>query len=146
MIGSAVLVTGLLLTLSWLVSGRIPGGATFAPPGIDRARGEAARSDWRPLCSYTANLERLGEDLLGSDAALVRVGRAVAAPQAVLGRMFAVGRPRGARAAPEVNERRLADQYVPQYPWVWSAGILAGLLGLSVCTLSARVRSLDRLR
>jgi ABC-2 type transport system permease protein len=118
-----------------------------AQPRIDRARGEAARSDWRPLCSYTANLERLGEELLGSDAAWVRVGRAVAAPQAALGRVFPFGRPRGARAAaPEVNERRLADQYVPQYPWVWSAGILAGLLGLSVCTLSARVRSLDRLR
>ena len=43
-------------------------------------------------------------------------------------------------------ERRLADQFVPQYPWAWSAGILAGLLGLSVCTLSARVKSLDRLR
>jgi ABC-2 type transport system permease protein len=117
-----------------------------AQPRIDRARGEAARSDWRPLCSYTLNLERLGEELLGSDAAWVRIGRAVEAPRAALGRMFPMGRRPGGRAAPEVYERRLADQFVPQYPWAWSAGILAGLLGLSVCTLSARVKSLDRLR
>jgi signal transduction histidine kinase len=36
-IGSAVLVAGLLLILSWLASGRIPGGATFARSGIDRS-------------------------------------------------------------------------------------------------------------
>ena len=45
-----------------------------------------------------------------------------------------------------VNERRLAEQMVPQYPWTWSAGVLAGLLGLSLCILSTRVKSLDRLR
>jgi ABC-2 type transport system permease protein len=115
-----------------------------AQPRIERARGEAARTDWRPLCSYTANLNRLGEQLLGTDAAWVQIGRAVEAPRAAFGRMF--GRRGGPGAAPEVNERRLADQFVPQYPWLWSAGILAGLLGLSVCTLSARVKSLDRLR
>jgi signal transduction histidine kinase len=38
-IGSAVLVTGLLLVLAALASARIPGGATFAPPGIDRSSG-----------------------------------------------------------------------------------------------------------
>ena len=37
MIGSAVLVAGLLLILSWLASARIPGGATFAPSGIGRS-------------------------------------------------------------------------------------------------------------
>ena len=37
MIGSALLVAGLLLILSWLVSARIPGGATFASSGIDRS-------------------------------------------------------------------------------------------------------------
>jgi signal transduction histidine kinase len=36
-IGSAVLVVGLLLIGSWLASARIPGGATFAPSGIDRS-------------------------------------------------------------------------------------------------------------
>jgi hypothetical protein len=45
-----------------------------------------------------------------------------------------------------VNERRLADEYALQYPWTWSAGVLAGLLGLSVWTLTFRVKSLDRLK
>ena len=41
MIGAAVLVVGLLLVLAGLVSVRIPGGATFARPGIVRAPGGA---------------------------------------------------------------------------------------------------------
>jgi signal transduction histidine kinase len=40
-IGAAVLVTGLLLILAGLASARIPGGATFARPGIDRSEGGA---------------------------------------------------------------------------------------------------------
>ncbi len=52
----------------------------------------------------------------------------------------------GSTDSASVNERRLADQLVPQYPWIWSAGVLAGLLGLSLWTLSMRVKSLDRLR
>ena len=39
MIGAAVLVAGLLLILAGLASARIPGGATFARPGIDRSPG-----------------------------------------------------------------------------------------------------------
>ena len=42
MIGAAVLVTGLLLILAGLASARIPGGATFARPGIDRSEGAGA--------------------------------------------------------------------------------------------------------
>ena len=34
----------------------------------------------------------------------------------------------------------------PVYPWYWSAGVLAGLFGISVWILSLRVKSLDRLR
>jgi ABC-2 type transport system permease protein len=34
----------------------------------------------------------------------------------------------------------------PSYPWYWSAGVLAGLFGLSLWILSSRVKSLDRLR
>ena len=41
MIGAAVLAAGLLLILAGLVSARIPGGATFARPGIDRSPGSA---------------------------------------------------------------------------------------------------------
>jgi ABC-2 type transport system permease protein len=33
-----------------------------------------------------------------------------------------------------------------QYPWYWSAGVLAGLFGLSLWILTSRVKSLDRLK
>jgi ABC-2 type transport system permease protein len=116
----------------------------------DKARNAGAtatRGDWRPLCSYTANLERLGEGLLNTDAAWVQIGGAwERARQMVPARMFGGPRRRGPSRPEPINERRLADMYVPQYPWTWSAGVLAGLLGLSVWTLSFRVKSLDRLR
>jgi ABC-2 type transport system permease protein len=108
---------------------------------VAQAEAEAAPTNWRPLCSYTANLERLGEALLNTDAAWVQIGRAIEAPRAAL-QPFLGG---GAAAAP-INERSLADRIVPQYPWTWSAGVLASLLGLSLWTLSMRVKSLDRLR
>ena len=34
----------------------------------------------------------------------------------------------------------------PQYPWYWSASVLAGLFGLSACVLHFQVKSLDRLK
>jgi ABC-type transport system involved in multi-copper enzyme maturation permease subunit len=105
--------------------------------------GETAKTDWRPLFSYTGNLQRIGEELLDADGAWVQLAKNTAvAPK---GKMLGGPRLMGQGPGP-VNERRLADQMVPQYPWWWSAGILAGLLGISVCTLSARVKSLDRLR
>jgi ABC-2 type transport system permease protein len=107
---------------------------------VERTRAEAAKSDWRPLLSYTANLQRLGAALLGTDSAWVEIGRAFEGPRAFVAQSWP-----GSKAAP-VNDRRLADQWVPQYPWIWSAGVLAGLLGLSLCILSTRVRSLDRLK
>jgi hypothetical protein len=131
--------------------------------------GAGARDDWRPLCSYTANLERIGEGLLNTDAAWVKIGTALErARQMTSASMF--GGPRGfgrsrqlreleaaqarARAGgslgpqqPEpINERRYADMLVPQYPWTWSAGVLVILLGISVWTMTFRVKSLDRLK
>jgi ABC-2 type transport system permease protein len=107
---------------------------------VEQVQAEAAPTNWRPLCSYTANLVRLGEALLNTDAAWVEMGRAIEAPRAALQPFF------GGQGAAPANERRLADQLAPQYPWIWSAGVLAGLLGLSLWTLSTRVKSLDRLR
>ena len=101
---------------------------------------EEAPRDWRPLCSYTANLERLGEALLHTDPAWVEFARAIDAPRKVFGSLA------GAKPELEFDERFLADQKVPQYPWIWSAGVLAGLLGISLWILSSRVKSLDRLR
>jgi ABC-2 type transport system permease protein len=111
---------------------------------VDRAEAEAAPTNWRPLCSYTANVQRLGEALLNTDAAWVEIGRAVEAPRAVLKPFLGRGGSNEESAA--IDNRRLANQLVPQYPWIWSAGVLAGLLGLSIWTLSTRVKSLDRLK
>ena len=92
---------------------------------IQRERLEAARTDWRPLLSYTANLSRVGRYWLGADASWEKVGETIPA---------------------EHRDQFLSENMGPQYPWYWSAAVLAGLLGLSVCILNFRVRSLDRLR
>jgi ABC-2 type transport system permease protein len=138
-----------------------PGRASKQPGGPERWRGwqqvqeratqaEAlvAPTNWRPLCSYTANLMRLGEALFDTDAAFVQFGRAMVPPPTPLGLLLGTLRKAAAPPQPAAPspERRLADQFVPQYPWIWSAGILAGLLGLSLWTLSMRVKSLDQLR
>jgi ABC-type transport system involved in multi-copper enzyme maturation permease subunit len=114
---------------------------------VERAEAEAASTNWRPLCSYTANLQRLGEALLKTDAAWGQIGQAVEGPRAALRPLLGGRRAQGSGAEPSsVDERRLAKQLVPQYPWIWSAGVLTGLLGLSLWTLNLRVKSLDRLR
>jgi ABC-2 type transport system permease protein len=105
----------------------------------DQAMAEAAKTDWRPLCSYTANVRCIGDALLGTDSAWVEIGRAIEGPRGVVQPLLGGG-------AATVNDRRLADKLVLQYPWMWSAGVLAGLLGLSICILSTRVKSLDRLK
>jgi ABC-2 type transport system permease protein len=104
---------------------------------------EEAPTNWRPLCSYTANLQRLGEALLNTDAAWVEIGRAIEVPRAAIKPFFGGG---PGKNSAQINNRRLANLFVPQYPWIWSAGVLAGLFGLSIWTLSTRVKSLDRLK
>jgi hypothetical protein len=86
----------------------------------------------------------LGDALLNTDAAWLEIGRAVETPRALL--MMFAGRRGGASSAAPIDERRFANRNVLQYPWTWSAGVLAGLLGLSLCIMSMRVKSLDRLR
>jgi hypothetical protein len=105
---------------------------------MEKRQAEELRKDWRPLCSYVANLERLQEELLDTDAAWVMLGKASTRAQRMAGMAPA--------AAGGQAERSLADSMVPQYPWQWSAGILAGLLGISVWILTSRVKSLDRLK
>jgi hypothetical protein len=108
------------------------------------SQAEEQRKDWRPLFSYVGNLERLADQLLDSDAAWVTVGKAaVKAQKAAGGAMGGAGPP---GFAERTDDRFLADQMVRQHPWQWSAGVLAGLLGLSTWTMTRRVRSLDRLR
>ncbi|MHB1422527.1 MAG: ABC transporter permease [Gemmataceae bacterium] len=107
------------------------------------------RGDWRPICSYVANLERFADLLLDTESAWVSIGRADEnARRAAFQRGFGAapfGRA-GPRTLPSSNERQFADQMVLQYPWWWSAGVLAGLLGLSIWILTRRIKSLDRLR
>ena len=86
---------------------------------------EASKTDWRPLLSYTANLSRVGRQMLGTTAAFEKLGDL---------------------QPPGMREMYLYSVMGPQYPWYWSAGVLAGLFGLSVCILNFRIRSLDRLK
>lgn len=86
---------------------------------------ESAKSNWRPLISYTANLSRIGQQLLGTDAAWDQLSQL---------------RPPRQRAEFLVNYQGF------QYPWYWSAGVLAALAGLSACILHFAIKSLDRLK
>jgi ABC-2 type transport system permease protein len=86
---------------------------------------EASKTDWRPLVSYGNNLSRVGRYLLGSDACWEKLSQL---------------QPAGRR-----NEFLLGVQG-PQYPWYWSAGVLAALMGISICILNFTIRSLDRLK
>lgn len=87
------------------------------------ARHEAAENNWRPLFSYTDNLHRMRALFFGTYSAFEQFGK--------------IGGGDG---------REIADHLVPQYPWYWSAGVLLGLFGISLCILTTRVKSLDRLR
>jgi len=92
---------------------------------IQREQREAAKTDWRPLFSYTTNVSRVGRHWLGADASWEKLAETVPA---------------------EERDRYLMDNMGPQYPWYWSAIVLAVLVGLSVCVLNFRVKSLDRLK
>ncbi len=86
---------------------------------------EAAKTDWRPLVSYTSNLRRLGEQLLRTNAAWERLGELS---------------PAGERT------QILLQMMGNQYPWYWSAAVLASLFVISVCILNLSIKTLDRLK
>jgi ABC-2 type transport system permease protein len=92
---------------------------------IAAAENEAQKKDWRPLTSYTANLSRIGHQLLGTNRAWENVARILPAPERPMFLMNFTG---------------------PQYPWKWSAFILLGLFGFSAWILHTQVKSLDRLK
>ena len=119
----------------------------FDDESVQAALAKAAKTDWRRLFSYTANLQRLGEAALNTDAAWVKIGRVLGSSQSQTAMMFEVSSGQWSVDEPQPpNERSMADEKVPQYPWTWSAAVLAGLLGISLWIVSMRVRSLDRLR
>jgi ABC-2 type transport system permease protein len=92
---------------------------------IQREELQAAKTDWRPMVSYTANLSRVGRYWLGADRSWEKIAETVPAEQ---------------------RDQFLLENMGAQYPWYWSAAVLAVLFGLSVCILNFRVRSLDRLK
>lgn len=92
---------------------------------MDKAEIAAAKTNWRPMVSYVANLDRVGQHLLGTEKRWKSI----------------------AMLSPAEQRDRLLLTFGPhQYPWYWSAFVLVGLFGFSVCILNLRVRSLDRLR
>jgi len=93
---------------------------------MQEARAEAMRNDWRPMLAYTNNLKRIGTALLGTDEAFEQFTSLIKRP----------GR----------RKTTVSEMSGPQNPWYWSAGVLAGLMGISLWILTSRVKSLDRLR
>ncbi len=123
---------GLIWVALWLVSNIVAGALNTTymiqhrgdtPGAMLAAQTEPA--NWRPMISYTENLSRIGQQLMGTDACWKKLAEL----QPV-----------------EMRPQFLALSAGPQYPWIWSAGVLAALFVLSALVLHFRVRSLDRLR
>jgi ABC-2 type transport system permease protein len=96
--------------------------------GIGRAGFAEARlseTNWRPIVSYTTDLARVGQQLLGTDACW----RKLADLQ-----------------TPDTRGVFLMMFLGPQYPWYWSAAVLIGLFAVAAWILHTRVRSMDRLK
>jgi ABC-2 type transport system permease protein len=85
----------------------------------------ANKTNWRWLVSYVDNLTRVGRHLLGTQACWEKLSEL--------------------RSSSD-RESFMQEHAGPRYPWYWSAAVLAGIFGLSVCILNFRVKSLDRLR
>lgn len=134
----------------WIVS-------NFAADSLKDSVGK----DWCPAVSYTADLKRVREELLGVAAArdqfleLVEKARETAQMAARAASPFGnLGRRRGGRFAPPPPAETPAKRPPPMvlrlaaddYPWTWSAGVLGGLFVVSTAVLATRVKSLDRLK
>jgi ABC-2 type transport system permease protein len=85
----------------------------------------AGKTDWRPLISYTDNLQRIEERLLGTNGAWERLSQL--APS---------------KSRPAILRRMRGSQF----PWYWSAVVLTILAGVSGLVLSFSVKSLDKLK
>lgn len=92
---------------------------------VQEERLQVQLSDWSPMLSFVGNVKRLGSVLMDTPSAWRKFGNL---------------------ADPRNRTRILSQVMGPQYPWYWSGGILAGLMGISLWILSSRVKSLDRLK
>ncbi len=110
------------------------------------------RRDWCPVVAYTANFDRLREELLDLPSArkkfldLWESGRAAAQQAARPNFPFFRNRRRPPPPPSDEPPQLLATPIHLRFPWTWSAGVLGGLFVLSAWTLSTRVKSLDRLK
>jgi ABC-type transport system involved in multi-copper enzyme maturation permease subunit len=102
------------------------GGHSVQNGELEAQELDAAKTDWRPLVSYTANLYRIGNQMLGTNTSWARVGEL---------------RPDKQRTT--LLYRRSRDTL---YPWYWAAAVLAVLFGISACILNFSIKSLDRLK
>jgi ABC-2 type transport system permease protein len=107
----------------------VPHGQRFAmmqaSDEFQRQMLEAQKTNWRPLVSYIDNLSRIRQQLLGTNKAWQSL----------------------AKLHPSYDQPRFLMMFMgPTYPWYWSAYVLLGLAGLSVCVLHFQVKSLDRLK
>jgi ABC-2 type transport system permease protein len=122
----------------WLISGTVSGILMVH-----------LRADWCPAVSYVGNLTRVGEVLLGSDSAQKKISDSMRALADGAGGTHRRPAPPGGRGNPPppgpIPDERDGN-VMPRAPWYLSAGVLAGLFGLSIWTLTFRVKSLDRLR
>ena len=114
----------------WFVSGLVSTALNEAARAERRglpatAQQAAVETDWRPLVSYRANLWRIGRQLLGTDDAWKSLREL---------------------QQPGMRERFLPAFREPPFPWIWSAGVMIILFGISVCILNFRIKSLDRLK
>lgn len=116
--------------------------------------GDSVREDWCHLTSYTQNLLRMRDSLIGADAAWDQVQRLFQAGREGLDSItrspFSRRRARSADPPPVPRRRErlnaFQSYFAPTtYPWWWSATVLGSLAAASVLVLATRVRSLDRL-
>jgi ABC-2 type transport system permease protein len=86
---------------------------------------QSAKTNWRPLISYRANMDRLADELIGKNASIEKIAT--------------LQRPRD-------RAEFVTNFMANQYPWQWSAAVLAVLCVVSASILSFSVKSLDRLK
>jgi ABC-2 type transport system permease protein len=103
---------------------------------------------WGPIVSLSNDLTRIREAFLGAGAAYAKIQTAsqemlanVERPR--LGSLLFGRRPRRQR---RIETPEGVNPFEQTYPWQWSAYVLGGLVVLSTCILTTRVKSLDRLR
>lgn len=152
----------------WMISGMISDALVASSVRSAESNG-APNLKWRVI-SFAGNLDRVREGLLDTDAAYDQIMNsyqdmfnsakkmAASAREAQNGPLARILLGRKRQPDPiEVDFSQLdeAGSNVPTrflaglksaFPWTWSAGLLAAMCGLSICILSTRVKSLDRLR